>query len=51
MEIAKSYLDFNSFKGVSSVFANTEKEQKFFEMMKPIIELENKIRRERGGKI
>ena len=38
--IAKSHPDFNSPKGVSSVFVNTEKGQKLFEMMRPLAEVE-----------
>lgn len=38
--IAKSHPDFNSTKGVSSVFVNTEKGQKLYEMMKPLAEVE-----------
>lgn len=38
--IEKSHPDFNSPKGVSSVFVNTEKGQKLFEMMKPLAEVE-----------
>ena len=38
--IAKSHPDFNSPKGVSSVFINTEKGQKLFEMMRPFAEVE-----------
>lgn len=38
--IAKSHPDFNSPKGVSSVFVNTEKGQKLFEMMRPFAEVE-----------
>ena len=38
--IAKSHPDFNSPKGVSSVFVNTEKGEKLFEMMRPLAEVE-----------
>lgn len=38
--IAKSHPNFNSPKGVSSVFVNTEKGQKLFEMMRPLAEVE-----------
>ena len=38
--IAKSHPDFNSPKGVSSVFVNTEKGKKLFEMMCPLAEVE-----------
>ena len=38
--IAKSHPNFNSPKGVSSVFINTEKGQELFEMMKPLAEVE-----------
>ena len=38
--IAKSHSNFNSPKGVSSVFVNTEKGQKLFEMMRPLAEVE-----------
>lgn len=38
--IAKSHPDFNSPKGVSSVFVNTEKGQKLFEKMRPLAEVE-----------
>lgn len=38
--IAKSHPSFNSPKGVSSVFVNTEKGQKLFEMMRVLAEVE-----------
>lgn len=38
--ISKSHPNFNSTKGVSSVFVNTEKGQKLFEMMSPLAEVE-----------
>lgn len=38
--IAKSHPNFNSSKGVSSVFVNTEKGQKLFEMMRVLAEVE-----------
>ena len=38
--IAKSHLDFDSPKGVSSVFVNTKKGQELFEMMKPFADVE-----------
>ena len=38
--IAKSHPDFNSPKGVSSVFVNTERGQKLLEMMRPLAEME-----------
>ena len=38
--IAKSHPEFNSPKGVSSVFVNTEKGQELFEKMKPFAEIE-----------
>ena len=38
--IAKSHPNFNSPKGVSSVFVNTEKGQKLFEMMRVLAEVE-----------
>ena len=38
--IAKSHPNFNSPKGVSSVFVNTEKGQKRFEMMRVLAEVE-----------
>ncbi len=38
--IAKSHPKFNSPKGVSSVFVNTEKGQKLFEMMRPLADIE-----------
>ena len=38
--IAKSHPEFNSPKGVSSVFVNTEKGQELFEKMKPFAETE-----------
>ena len=38
--IAKSHPDFNSPKGVSSVFVNTEKGKRLFEKMKPFAEIE-----------
>ena len=38
--IAKSHPDFNSPKGVSSVFVNTEKGQKLFDMMRSLAEVE-----------
>lgn len=38
--IAKSHPKFNSPKGVSCVFVNTEKGQKLFEMMTPLAEIE-----------
>lgn len=38
--IAKSHPDFNSPKGVSSVFVNTEKGKKLFEMMRSLAEVE-----------
>lgn len=38
--IAKSHPSFNSPKGVSSVFVNTEKGQKLFEMMRSLAEVE-----------
>ena len=38
--IAKSHPSFNSPKGVSSVFVNTEKGQKLFEMTCPLAEVE-----------
>lgn len=38
--IAKSHPEFNSPKGVSSVFVNTEKGRKLFEKMKPFAEIE-----------
>ena len=38
--IAKSHPSFNSPKGVSSVFVNTGKGQKLFEMMRPLAEVE-----------
>ena len=38
--IAKSHPNFNSPKGVSSVFINTEKGQKLFEMIRPLAEVE-----------
>lgn len=38
--IAKSHPNFNSSKGVSSVFINTEKGQQLFEQMKPLAEVE-----------
>lgn len=38
--IAESHPNFYSSKGVSSVFVNTEKGQKLFEMMKPLAEVE-----------
>ncbi len=38
--IAKSHPNFNSPKGVSSVFVNTEKCQKLFEMMRVLAEVE-----------
>lgn len=38
--IAKSHPDFNSPKGVSSVFVNTEKGEKLFEVMRPLAEVE-----------
>lgn len=38
--IAKSHPEFNSPKGVSSVFMNTEKGQELFEKMKPFAETE-----------
>ena len=38
--IARSHPTFNSPKGVSSVFINTEKGQKLFEMMRPLAEVE-----------
>ena len=38
--IAKGHPDFNSPKGVSSVFINTEKGKKLFEMMRPFAEVE-----------
>ena len=39
--IAKSHPNFNSPKGVSSVFINTEKGQNLFEMMCPLAEVES----------
>lgn len=45
--IAKSHPNFNSSKGVSSVFVNTEKGQKLFEMMRILAEVSN-IGRGRG---
>ena len=38
--IAKSHPNFNSPKGVSSVFVNTEKGQKLFELMRPLAEVD-----------
>ena len=38
--IAKSHPKFNSPKGVSSVFVNTEKGKKLFEMMRPLADIE-----------
>ena len=38
--IVKSHPNFNSPKGVSSVFVNTEKGQKLFEMAHPLAEVE-----------
>lgn len=38
--IGKSHPDFNSLKGVSSVFVNTKKGERLFEMMRPFAEVE-----------
>ena len=48
--IAKSHPDFNSPKGVSSVFVNTEKGQKLFDMMRSLAEVEEGYFGRRHGK-
>ena len=44
--IARSHPKFNSRKGVSSVFVNTEKGKKLFDMMRPLAEVEESTLKE-----